>query len=356
MIDKQTLTTHWINEVSAANRNADKTLVEKAIRALLLLEGLSKVDLPFVFKGGTALMLLLKSVKRLSIDIDIVVSKTQDKIEQYIQLAGQMQGFTKIELQHRTSASEIEKAHYKFFYTPMYRTHPNDDYVLLDILFESNQYNNVTFQELQSHFVVNAGKPALISMPSAEDLLADKLTAFAPNTTGVPYIRNDNSMSMEIIKQLYDVGTLFDVVDDIHVIKATFNNIVQTEIRYRNLTCVSSNEVLEDIYQTSLCISLRGKGGLGRYEELLGGIQRVTNFIFSESYHLEKAIIHAAKAAYMARLIATNQHSFEKFVNPSQIAEATIVAPHNTRLQKLKKSNVEAFFYWWKATQLHNAT
>lgn len=45
-------------------------LLEKMIRALMLLEGLSKSGLTFIFKGGTALMLLLDSAKRLSIDID----------------------------------------------------------------------------------------------------------------------------------------------------------------------------------------------------------------------------------------------------------------------------------------------
>ena len=69
MIDRQNITTHWINNVSKGNRNADKILVEKVIRALLLLEGLVKKELPFVFKGGTALMLHLNSTKRLSIDI-----------------------------------------------------------------------------------------------------------------------------------------------------------------------------------------------------------------------------------------------------------------------------------------------
>ena len=40
-------------------KNTDKTLVKKVIRALLLLEGLVKQEIQFVFKGGTALMLHL---------------------------------------------------------------------------------------------------------------------------------------------------------------------------------------------------------------------------------------------------------------------------------------------------------
>ncbi len=50
MIAKDSLQPEWIQKVSAENRKADKILVEKVIRALLLLEGLVESGLPFVFK------------------------------------------------------------------------------------------------------------------------------------------------------------------------------------------------------------------------------------------------------------------------------------------------------------------
>ncbi len=183
-------------------------------------------------------------------------------------------------------------------------------------------------------------------------MLGDKLTAFAPYTTGIPYMRNENSMSMEIIKQLYDIGNLFDALNDLNLIKDTYNKNVNVEIKYRKLDGIAHTHVLEDTYQTALCIALRGLDGKGDFAELSTGIQRVAGYIFSEAYHIEKAITHAAKAAYLSRLIATNQTEFEKYNNPNQVAEATISAPHNTRLQRLKRTNIEAFFYWWKATQL----
>ncbi|WP_255806967.1 nucleotidyl transferase AbiEii/AbiGii toxin family protein [Belliella alkalica] len=81
MISKDSLHVDWITKVSSANRKADKILVEKVIRALLLLEGLVKQNLDFVFKGGTALMLILDSSKRLSIDIDIIIEKEPENLE-----------------------------------------------------------------------------------------------------------------------------------------------------------------------------------------------------------------------------------------------------------------------------------
>ena len=53
MINQNAIDITWIEKVSKANRNADKILVEKTIRAFLLLEGLVTAGMSFVFKGGT---------------------------------------------------------------------------------------------------------------------------------------------------------------------------------------------------------------------------------------------------------------------------------------------------------------
>ncbi|MBL7760563.1 MAG: nucleotidyl transferase AbiEii/AbiGii toxin family protein [Sediminibacterium sp.] len=351
MINKESLTEEWIDKVSKANRNADKILVEKVIRALLLLEGLSRSGLSFIFKGGTALMLLLDSAKRLSIDIDIILTEKKDNLDELLKAFAEAQGFRRVELQHRAAAIAIEKAHYKFFYTPVHNT-VGEEAILLDILFEANHYKNIQPQEIKSGFLITSAKPASVNMPSLEDLLGDKLTAFAPNTTGIPYFKKEDSMSMEIIKQLYDIGTIFDVAEDFDTVKATFNRIAATEIVYRELKEGKPADVLDDIYQTSLCLCLRGAVDNENFDQLQKGIQRVERFIFSESYHLDKAIVHAAKAAYLSRLIATDQKAFEKFADPKQLAKAIIEQPHNTKLNKLKKSSPEAFFYWWKAISL----
>lgn len=95
-------------------------------------------------------------------------------------------------------------------------------------------------------------------------------------------------MSMEIIKQLYDIGNLFDAVTDIETIKTTFYRFAKTEIAYRNSEKITENNVLEDIYETALCIVSRGTDGKGNFDELLNGILRINGIIFSKSYHIEK--------------------------------------------------------------------
>ncbi len=352
MISKEQITSDWINTVSKINLKADKILVEKVIRGLLLLEGLVKHKIPFVFKGGTALMLHLDSTKRLSIDIDIILPEKINNFVNHLAEIAVEQGFLRIELQHRSTKSKIKKEHFKFFYTPVHKSNKVEEYILLDILFEKIAYAKLEKIPVQSSFVPTEGESFTVDVPCLEDMLGDKLTAFAPNTTGIPYFKKEDDMSMEIIKQLYDIGNLVDVVDDLNIVKATFFKFASTELAYRNLKGMTGANVLEDIFQTSLCIVTRGTDGKGDFGQLQQGIQRISGYIFSENYHIEKAVAHASKAAYIATLIEHNAEIIEKFENPAQIKDWIIQEPVNTKLNKLKKSNPEAFFYWYKIYEL----
>lgn len=352
MIDQEKIKSDWIEKVSKANRNADKILVEKVIRAFLLLEGLVKLELPFIFKGGTALMLHLNSSKRLSIDIDIIIPAKPENFDEILDKVANDQGFLRKEPQQRNANSKIDKAHYKFFYSPIHKTYKDEEYVLLDVLFEELHYKNIVPLNIQSKFLPDTGIPLTVLTPCIEDITGDKLTAFAPNTTGIPYYKGEDSMSMEIIKQLYDIGNFTDAIKDIGIIKSTFHEFARTELYYRGLKTLSPNDVLDDIFQTALSIVTRGTDGKGDFNLLQQGIQRVSRFIFSESYHLEKAIVHASKAAYLATLIKYDADKIEKFSNPLVMNEWVIEEPMNTKLNRLKRTNPEAFFYWYKISKL----
>jgi len=303
MIALNKITGNWIEKASRENRKADKILVEKVVRALALLEGLAKQEIPFVFKGGSALMLHLDSGKRLSIDIDIILPKGTDMKSEWLNKVVESQSFTRWELQHRDAQSNIQKEHYKFFYVPLNKTSKTEDQILLDILFEDTHYHKLEKLPIKSSLVPQTGDPVMVTVPSVEDLLGDKLTTFAPNTTGIPYSKNGDSKSLEIIKQLYDIGTLFDITKDVTTIKKTFHAFSEGELSYRENTGQTTASVLEDIYQTSLTLVTRGMDGKAEFQELQSGIQRITSFIHSEKIHLEKAITHASKAAYIATII-----------------------------------------------------
>ena len=353
MINQSKITSEWISKVSEENNNADKILIEKVIRALLLVEGLVKQKIEFTFKGGTALMLLFDSPKRLSIDIDIIMPKEYDELDSSLENLVKEQGFTRKELQERISTPRLRKSHYKFFYTPLYKTSSEEEYVLLDILFEKNNYQNIIQRPIDSKFVQITDNPLLVNVPSSEDILGDKLTAFAPYTTGIPYSKSGQSMSMEIIKQLYDIGNLFNKAKNLEVIKSTFSSFANTELIYRGKEELKVENVTDDIFETALVIASRGTIDEKKdFEQLQSGIRRVKSFIFSENFNIDKAIIAASKAAYLAMLIKYNSDTIEKYSDPLEISDWLLKNPPINKLNKLKKSNPEAFFYWYKAIEI----
>ena len=215
----------------------------------------------------------------LSIDIDIIIEEHK-KLDELFEEIIEQQFFTKFELQERYTNSTIEKAHYKFYYNPIHQTHSQEEYILLDILFDKPKYQNIINVPVSSKFIKTEGKEIYVSIPSPEHLLGDKLTAFSPDTTGIPYYKSGTSMGMEIMKQLYDIGRLFDVSENMEVVTNTFKSLTKKELGYRNKTDLNYDTVLEDIIQTSLCIVSRGAITSGNFNELQTGIQRVSHFIF----------------------------------------------------------------------------
>jgi hypothetical protein len=352
LISEECLSIEWIKKSSAQNNNADKILVEKLVRALKLLEGLVEENLDFVFKGGTSLMLLLESTKRLSIDIDIVIESKVDLEKPFANIV-KKKGFTRVELQERGKSSNLDKAHYKLYYKPAHKTAQEEEYILLDIVFQNLLYNRLVKIDIASQFVSQDGDAIKVTTPDIDNILGDKLTAFAPETTGIPYERSGRSMSMEIIKQLYDIGSIFDASTDFEATKKAFKRFAIEQLRDREIN-EDMNLVLDDIYDTALTICTRGKSGKARFAELEEGILKVNSFIFSENYHIEKAITDASKAAYLATAIKFDKNETKKYSDAKEVKDWAIEHPVNTRINKLKKSNPEAFFYWYKIYELES--
>lgn len=350
MISRELINREWLETTALQNKGMDKILLEKVSRALFLLEALSQSKIKFVFKGGTAVMLLLGEPRRFSIDIDIIVPDKSD-LEGTFDHIIETGLFSKYELQVRNPQSYIQKSHYKFYYSPLYRTMQDEESILLDIFHEQVQYKIIQKIEVALPFMPHKGENIYVSVPDINNLLADKLTAFAPNTTGIPYIKSNNSMSLEIIKQLYDIGSLFSLADNILEISLVFAAFAQSELRYRNMDS-SIDNVLDDIYLTSLCLSTRGKLGKGDFNALQTGIKRASSFIFLERYQIEKAIVHASKTAYLATLIKYKESKIARYQNAAEVIDLNINHPEITFLNKLKKTNPEAFFYWFNTAEI----
>lgn len=347
MISPKSRSVEWITDVAKRMGVHDIALVEKTIRAFSLLEALSRSGCPFLFKGGSSLMLHLNTSKRLSIDIDIICPPGT-VIEDYLGKYAGEYGFGKVELVERISRTDILKQHAKFYYEVSYPGNGGRDKILLDVLFEETHYAKTISLPIQSPLLVVEAPLVYVSLPSHEDLLGDKLTAFAPHTTGIPFFKGEKKCTMEIIKQLFDVASLFDITDDLTMTRDTFHRFAAIELQYRHLNKDDIRQVLDDIYQTALCICMRGLHNPDEYKLLQDGINRIGSFIHSERYTLDSAIVNASKVAYLAKLLekgVTRIHHYN-LDSLNDMSSKFLEQPIPTKLNKLKKTHPEAFFYW----------
>lgn len=353
MIHPDSRTLEWIEKVAKENHVKDIALAEKAIRAFSLLEALVRSGCPLLFKGGTAEMLHLNSAKRLSIDIDIICPPGT-QIEDYLKAYSAEYGFGNVELVERISRTDIPKKHAKYYYQVSYPAGGRQDKILLDVLFEENHYSKVVSLPIQSPFLKTEGEPVMVNLPSYQDMLGDKLTAFAPHTTGIPFFKGEKDCSMEINKQLFDIASLFDLTTDLSITSETFRKFAAVELLYRKSDTSRLQDVLDDIFTTSRCICLRGVENPEEFKLLQNGIGKVRSFIHSENYGLDSAIVNASKAAYLSKLIEKGVSEVRHFSSDKEqeLIGAVITDLLPTKFNKFKKSNVEAFFYWYEIQKL----
>lgn len=347
MINKETHTIEWITSLKdKLGRRVDPKLIEKVIWALTLLEQLRLKGLSFTFKGGTALLLATEVPKRFSIDIDIITEHSEEDIKTAIQEIVKEKTFSEWEDDNdRKHTPDAPIGHFKVYYTSV--VDGNVEPILLDILYTPNPYPEIRELPVKHSWISTSGEDVIISMPTFEALLGDKLTAFAPRTTGILYSKNRPT---EIIKQLYDIAFLFDNIENLEVVINSYMKVVQEEIGFRKLD-LKANNVLADTLDT--CYTLFERNSKSQeFNQLQQGIRNFTNFTI-DRFSIDEAITAGAKVAYLAKLIQLGKlTAVERFKNPLEIKDWLIENPQYNKLNKLKKSNPEAFYYWFKAINI----
>ena len=133
-------------------------------------------------------------------------------------------------------------------------------------------------------------------MPTLECILGDKLTAFAPHTTGVPL---GKMKEFEIAKQLFDVATLAERMKDQSQFKVTYDRAVSEELAFRGLE-LQKSDVLRDTIRACISIISRGAYDKEDYTEYLKGSRALTNHIFGGKFTPEIAAEKACSVMCLA--------------------------------------------------------
>lgn len=336
MITKENFEIGHIKNIQQEYKN-DLHQLERTLFAFGLLEAISKTEMPFIFKGGTCLLLLLQSPMRISTDIDIVVPPQTD-INSYIQKAGQIFPFFHVEEIKREPKSNIEKRHFKFLYISP--TKNAEITVLLDVLFEENLYTSTIQKTLENKLLLTSGENQIITIPSINCILGDKLTAFAPHTVG----KSINEYDLEIIKQMFDCATLFNEHTDFSEVKETYNQIVKTEIAYRGLDILPS-QVLKDTIFSAASIVSKGFVNPEDFSVYNRGINAIRSHIFGGKYGVERAALEASKVMYLASCVLADKDTVENIADISTYQNVSIEYEELKNLSKIKKVYREAYAY-----------
>lgn len=362
MIKDHCFTEEWLEHFKqqSDHQRIDKIILEKMIYALHLLEQLKLNGLDFVFKGGTSLVLLLEAVQRFSIDIDIICSVEQEELEAILDKAVASSCFSNWTLdKHRSYQAGVPKAHYKFGFNSRKQ---GSGTILLDILLEESIYPEHVTKPIASKWIETTD-PTLVKVPSIDAITGDKLTAFAPNTIGIPYFKGKGqSFAMEICKQLFDLSQLFEQMESVKMVAESFQLHAQQEITYRtaNHPTLHPEDVLHDTIETCLTLTKRGKGDKAEkdnFKELQRGITSFgTSYLMKGRFRIDEALPAAARVAHLAAKILVGDLSSISYFDGHDTKDWTIEHPKWNFLNRLKKQpDKSIFFYWYHTVQLLNA-
>lgn len=224
---------------------------------------------------------------------------------------------------------------------------------MLDVLIEDSIYPAQVEIPINTKWIETVTETIVI-VPTIDAITGDKLTAFAPNTIGIPYFKGKDkqTFSMEICKQLFDLSKLFERIESIELVAKSFVVFAEQEINYRKYgnpaSTLTPAKVLRDIIDTCLIIAKRGGGSEDenqKFTEFQRGIKAFDfGFLMSGNFRIDDAVHAAARIAYLATKILVNDMSPIAYYDGQDIKEWNIEDPEWNFLNKLKKQPDKSSF------------
>lgn len=359
MITVHNFTKDWllsVNNKLCWSRQEDQLKnLEKAIAALYLLELLADTNLKFIFKGGTSLFLLLKNIYRLSVDIDIIVDDpSADANRIFEQVCSDSKLFTHFVYEERDRRTFLEVKHYKFFYQPFADSVENS-YIILDWYESANPYSKILELELVSEILDTQGENKFVRVPDIDSILGDKLTAFAPDTIGISLSAEPGHRPkrIEVLKQLFDIGNLYNVAENVENIRSSYTKIAKQEIKGHELN-ITAEDTLRDSLRHAYIIGHKGKIDKLDYMSIAKGFNDFRKFVVDLRFDENHAILAAAKTAYLVSVLLSGGNDIEKYDERIDMEHWVIKDEAFRDFNDYKYSNPEAFFYWHKGIAMFN--
>lgn len=280
--------------------------LERALFALEYVGQLWDNGLDLVFKGGSAVQILLgDSWNRLSVDADICTELSVEEIEKNLdEIKKKFKGKC-FDYEPRGDPDGDLFRFYRLTSPPI--TGPQRKF-LLDIQRIEPNYR-LTETPLKSFFY---DSDIIIKTPTGSSILGDKLSVIGPSTIGRKL--DDSRNGIEYAKHFYDIFCLSNNFEEFSETRKTYYSCVeiQSEIRGKDYT---REECIKDALLTCKTASLpfneelvnnmsEDNMILKQYENLKKGVRRFGPFIVDEHfYNWESLREYASKTANLFKAL-----------------------------------------------------
>jgi hypothetical protein len=360
MIAPECLTKSWIS-AEAKRQDTPPEVLEKCIYALLLVGKLRAAGLNFVFKGGTSLILHLDPIRRLSIDVDISSNEPRERVEDVLNIIKDGDPFLGWSYQDWRDSENPPTKYFKVTYgSPVLG---KEGSIQLDVLVMEAGYEQVEERRIAPSFLTTTME-ATVLLPSVDCLLGDKLTAFAPSTIGIQYEpvsrrtgEPTEPQPIRVMKQLFDIGELYLLANDLPLVARTYTAHHAKQNAYRG-GGISLEAALQDsldaAYNLAMLDLLSKDNESDRTAFFRKGVKALNTHLIGAKLTPITAKTAAGRAALLAMHILAGRTDvqFDDLraipTDPNQLRDLRIEGRWSP-LQRLRNTNPEAFYLWYRA-------
>jgi len=325
--------------------NASPALAEQAVHCLELVAELAETGLPFQFKGGNSLLLILGEPKRFSIDVDVATDRPVEEIEAALDKAAAQYGvFTRWERRQHKTKPWLPMTSYYLYYNSVIDPQP-DTNIMFDVQMKRGAYKT-EFKPVRCGALYESG--ALAELPLPSSIISDKLLTLGPKTLGIPVGRGKGAQRL---KHVYDVSRLSATMPDIALVRESFEQCLrqENELQKTGYTVMDIvKDTLKFLFTTALCDAPPEQADDPALEESGNGLEEFAGHLFDAGYgwqNLRRDMARTAACISAAGNQNVTNKAFHKFLEATE-------APSGFKGTLGIESPVPAYFWetvyeWW---------
>jgi len=300
------------------------------------------------------------SPRRISTDVDIMTPVKGDELKSALEGLGRGDPFLTFDEQDRGFRGLPNRRHFRYTYQSASMNGVAAP-LLLDVVEDDfSTFSLVEKPVGQPWF--QASRAANVKVQTLEFLLGDKLAAFAPRTTGVPYRRRRQDGTevegdlLQIAKQFFDVAALFDLSDSPLDCRSAWLEHGRKEAAYREMEFLPE-AVLRDTFQACLAITMRNFPPNRIHPDsavLWQGLRSLENHVVEGVLSHQTIFEMAGKVAWLVVSLHTQSAAIVKPLPPDDIQQLRglkIPAPL-AFLNPIGGSSPLGHFYWSEVAKI----